>query len=127
MADPVPQEVHDRAAVVFSRPFRFVEWKFVIATPATSTPFGDRAGTQYQAVREIDRRKWIYAFRANKEAETYADVYEEIRVDKNGDMAAVPLDEIGRGDPEPLGRTMCLPRRRFGNPLVYRFFASRVR
>ena len=127
MADPVPQEAHDHAAVVFSRSFRFVEWKFVIATPATSTPFGDRDGTQYQAVREIDRRKWIYAFRNNHEREQYADVYEEIRVDKNGDMAAVPLDKIGQGDPEPLGRTMCLPRRRFGNPLVYRFFASRVR
>jgi hypothetical protein len=127
MVDPVPQEAHDHAAVVFSRSFRFVEWRFVIATPATSTPFGDRNATPYQAAREIDRRKWIYVFRNNHERETYADVQEEIRVDKNGDMAAVPADRIGRADPAPLGKTMCLPRRRFGNPLVYRFLASRVR
>ncbi|MDP2334500.1 MAG: hypothetical protein Q8M19_27800 [Reyranella sp.] len=127
MVDPVPQSAHDRAAVVFSRSFRFVEWKFVIAAQGTSTPFGDRSATPYQATREIDRRKWIYVFRNNHERETYADVQEEIRVDSNGDLAAVPTDRIGRGDPAPLGKTMCLPRRRFGSPVVYRFFASRVR
>src|SRR5215207_620714 len=107
MADPVPQAAHDRAAIVFSRPFRFVEWKFVIATPGTSTPFGDRSAMPFQATRELDRRKWIYVLRNNHERETYADVQEVIRVDKNGDMAAVPFDGIGRGNPAPLGKTMC--------------------
>jgi hypothetical protein len=82
MTDPVPQEAHDRAAVVFSRSFRFVEWKFVIATRATSTPFGDRGAPQYKAARKIDRRKWIYIFRNNHEQEAYAEVLEEIRVDR---------------------------------------------
>jgi hypothetical protein len=134
MPDPVPQEAYDRAAIVFSRSFRFVEWKFVIAAQWTSTPFGDRDAPEHKAIREIDRRKWIYVFRTNLESEAYAEVREEIRVDRNGEMAAnpAPADEIEKGlasraDLVPLGKTMCLPRRSLGSPLVYRFFASRVR
>lgn len=132
MADPVLQKVYDEAAVVFSRSFRFVEWKFVIASKGTSTPFGDRDQPQHKATKEIDRQKWIYVFRNNHEREGYADVEEEILIDKNCEMAATPWEEIekelkARGKPEPLGKTMCLPRRRLGMPLVYRFFASRVR
>src|SRR5262245_40634775 len=132
MANPIPQKVYDEAAAVFSQSFRFVEWKFVIAAKGTSTPFGDRDQPQHKATKEIDRQKWIYVFRNNHEREAYADIREELRIDKNGEMAATPYDEIEkelqtRGKPAPLGKTMCLPRRIFGKPLVYRFFASRVR
>lgn len=131
MADAI-QKVYDEAAVVFSRSFRFVEWKFVIATEFTSTPFGDRDQPQHKATKEIDRQKWIYVFRYNHEREVYSEVWEEIRIDKGGQMAATPSGEIEkelktRGKPVPLGKTMCLPRRVVGQPLFYRFFASRVR
>jgi hypothetical protein len=132
MSAPVPQQVYDAAAAVFSRSFRFVEWKLVIAAKGTSTPFGDREVSQQKATRKIDRLKWIYVFRNNHEREVYAEIVEEIRIDRNGEMAATPSDKIERelktrGDPVSLGKTMCLPRRMFGKPLVYRFYASRVR
>lgn len=132
MPDPILQKAYDEAAVVFSRSFRFVEWKFVIAAMGTSTPFGDRDEPQHKATKKIDRRKWIYVFRNNDEADPRAELLEEILIDKNGDMAATCYDRLRReldkrGSPVPMGRTMCLPRRMFGQPLVYRFFASRVR
>jgi hypothetical protein len=134
MAEPIPQSAYDSAAAVFSRAFRFVEWRFVIATTLTSTPFGDRDEPQRKATTPIDRQKWIYVFRNNHEREVYAAVHEEIRIDKNGEMAATPADDIvnrkpikQRSAPVALGKTMCLPRRIKGKPQVYRFFASRVR
>lgn len=132
MGDPILQKAYDEAAAVFSQSFRFVEWKFVIAAKGTSTPFGDRDEPQGKATTKIDREKWVYVFRNNHEREVYAAIREEIRIDKSGKMAATPYDEIEkelkkRGDPVPLGNAMCLPRRIFGKPLVYRFFASRVR
>ena len=128
----VLQKAYDEAAAVFSRSFRFVEWKFVIAAKFTSTPFGDRDQPQHKATKEIDRQKWVYVFRNNHEREVYAEIREELRIDKSGEIAATPYDEIekelkARGKPVSLGKTMCLPRRIFGKPLVYRFFASRVR
>src|SRR5687767_4794975 len=121
MADPALQNAYDQAAVVFSRSFRFVEWKFVIVASGTSTSFGDRDEPQLKATKAINRQKWIYVFRNNHEREVYAEVQEEILVDKNGEMAATPYDEIEKGlktraKPLPVGRTMCLPRRIFGKP-----------
>jgi hypothetical protein len=131
VGDPIPQSAYDSAAAVFSRSFRFVEWKYVIPAKKLSAPLGDRGAPPHKAVKKIDRRKWIYVFRHDDGAE-YAAVLEEIRVDDNGQMYATERDRLekpikSRGNPVALGTTMSLPRRLFGVPKVYRFYASRVR
>src|SRR5262245_38595191 len=136
MGNPALQKAYDEAAAIFSRSFRFVEWRFIIVSisaPGHSIPFGDLNEPIHKAIKEIDRDKWIYVFR-HSVGEQYAPLKEEIRIDKKGEMAATPhvreedlKKEIpNRGKPVPLGKTMCLPRRIFGKPQVYRFFASRV-
>jgi hypothetical protein len=131
MVDTVPQAAYDTAAAVFSRSFCFVEWKMLSVSPAGTSGFGDRGEPQLKAVKSIDRQKWIYVFRHNV-AEQYAAIREEIRIDASGQMAATPYDQIEkeidqRGTPVALGKTLCLPRRVFGKPIMYRFYASRVR
>lgn len=130
-ADPVPQAVHDDAAAVFSRAFSFVEWKFAVAS---GDPFatGERGGKPpYRDIFPKGTAKgerWIYVFsRAIDEPFT---LKEEIRLLASGDLAATPADHLfdrgRRPAPEPLGKTMVLPRRSFGRVLEYRFYASRV-
>jgi hypothetical protein len=130
MAD-IPQSAYDSAIAVFSRSFRFVEWKHVIAWKGDSAPFGDRDAPAHMAVKPIGGTKWIYVFRQDV-GEQYAAIKEEIRVDANGQMFATPWDRIElpiakRGTPVAVGKTMSLPRRLLGKPKVYRFYASRVR
>jgi hypothetical protein len=125
------QDAYDTAAAVFSRSFRFVEWKFVIAAKGHSAPFGDRGEPRHKAIKRIDRAKWIYVFR-HWPGEEYAAIKEEILIDAKGEMAATRSDELereikDRGKPVSLGKTLCLPRRILGKPQVYRFYASRVR
>src|SRR5262245_27274159 len=137
MADPIPQDAYDRAAAVFSRSFRFVEWRFVIAADRAEgipTPFGDTDEKRRKATVAIDRQKWIYVFRTNTQGKSAGlpALVEEIHIDKSGEMAATPHDDIEkpinkRGKGEPLGKTMCLARRILGMPQVYRFLASRIR
>jgi hypothetical protein len=131
MSDSIPQSAYDAAAAVFSRSFRFVEWKFIATNDTARYPFGDHGQSIDTAIVPIDREKWIYVFmhHANEE---YAAIREEIRIDANGEMAATPWDKIEkplkeRGKPEAIGKSLCLPRRIFGTPEVYRFYASRVR
>jgi hypothetical protein len=127
----IPQSDYDTATAVFSRPFRFVEWKYVIALKGGTGPFGDRDVPAHMAVKPIDRTKWIYVFRQDI-GEQYAAIKEEIRVDANGEMFVTPGDRIElpiakRGTPVAIGKAMCLPRRLLGKPKAYRFYASRLR
>ena len=53
-------------------------------------------------------------------------------MEPNGQMFATPSKTIEnpiekRGKPVALGTTLSLPRRQFGEPKAYRFYASRVR
>ena len=126
---PSPRKPMTPPPSFFSRSFRFVEWKFVIATPATSTPFCDpRRHTVPGGTR--DRSPQV-DLRLPQQSRTRA-ICRRLRAndgrqERRHGSGAAREKMIGQGDPEPLGKTMCLPRRRFGNPLVYRFFASRVR
>ena len=126
----IPQSAYDGAAAVLSRSFRFVEWKYVMALKGNSAPFGDRGAPAHKAVTAIDRTKWIYVF--SYDLTDYAPIKEEIRVEPNGQMFATPSKTIenpieNRGKPVALGTTLSLPRRQFGEPKAYRFYASRVR
>src|SRR4030095_1254759 len=105
--------------------------KYIIAAKGHSAPLGDRGEPKQKAIRKIDRKKWIYVFQ-HGDGEEYAAIKEEILIDASGEMSATPYHETEkdlnkRGTPLPLGKTMCLPRRIFGKPEVFRFFASRVR
>src|SRR5262249_1091380 len=129
----VLKKAYDRSAAVFSPSFRFVEWKYIIASKGHSAPLGDRDEPKHKAVKEIDHKhtRWIYVFQ-HGDGEEYAAIKDEIQIDKTGEMAATPYHQIEkelskRGNPVPLGKTICLPRRIFAKPEVYRFFASRVR
>ncbi len=131
MSDPIPQSAYDAAAAVFSRSFRFVEWKFIGVNDMARYPFGDHDQPLETATVPIDREKWIYVF-MHHAADEYAAIREEIRIAANGEMAATPWDQIEkplkqRGAPVAIGKSLCLPRRIFGTPEVYRFYASRVR
>jgi hypothetical protein len=135
--DPVTPAVHDSAAVVFSRSLSFVEWKFVVAS---SDPFatGERGGKPpYRDIPTTGSDKgerWIYAFSRTRDTEPF-DLKEEIYRAPNGEMAATRFEDLedlskevgARARPEPVGKTLVLPRRRFGWVLEYRFYASRVR
>jgi hypothetical protein len=126
----IPQSAYDGAAAVFSRSFRFVEWKYVMALKGNSAPFGDRGAPAHKAVKAIDRTKWIYVF--SYDLTDYAPIKEEIRVEANGQMFATRSERIDkpirdRGEPVALGKTLSLPRRQFGQPKAYRFYASRFR
>jgi hypothetical protein len=133
--DPVTPAVHDSAAVVFSRAFSFVEWKYVVAS---DDPFatGERGGEPpYRDIfspKGSDKgERWIYAFSRTTDHDPFK-LVEEIRLSATGEMAATRAEtlfnEVGaRGTPEPSGKTLVLPRRRFGWVLEYRFYASRVR
>lgn len=131
-APALAQSSYDAAAAVFSRSFRFVEWKYIIALKGASAPLGDHGTPRASATRPLDRQKWIYVFRTDYAHETYSPIKEEIRVDADGQMFATPYEQLEkvvaqRGTPVALGKTMCLPRRIMGKPKVYRFYASRVR
>lgn len=129
MADPVLQGAYDAAATVLSRSLRFVEWKLIIASPAGSAPFGDAGEPRHKAIKPIDRVKWIYVFRHNV-GDKFAELRDEIRIDAAGNMAATRLEDLNaeasKRKQQPIGKTLCLPRRVFGKPSVYRFYASRV-
>lgn len=131
MSDPIPQSAYDNAAAVFSRTVRFVEWKFIAVNETARYPFGDWDRSIDTATVPIEREKWIYVF-MHHAGDEYAAIREEIRIEPNGEMAVTPWNEIEkpvkhRGKPKPIGKSLCLPRRIFGTPEVYRFFASRVR
>jgi hypothetical protein len=132
VTDTVLQEAYDNAAAVFSRSFRFVEWKFISINKKVAYPFGDYKEPIAKATTPIDREKWIYAFRHDPGSTGYAELAEEIRVSADGTLAATPGDKLdkpieSRGRPTAIGKTMCLPRRVMGTRVVYRLFASRVR
>src|SRR4249920_930480 len=94
MADNIPQSAYDDAAAVFSRSFRFVEWKFIGVNDGGRYPFGDYGPAMDTAIVAIDREKWIYVFRHDPAAKDYASIQEEIRVGADGEMAATPRDEL---------------------------------
>lgn len=131
MADATLQEAYDNAAAVFSRSFRFVEWKFVRINKTVAYPFGDDGEPAHKATKAIDRKKWIYVFRHGV-GETFAELQEEIEIDESGEMLATPHSRLdapikGRGQAIAIGKTLCLPRRIFGTRRIYRILASRVR
>ncbi|MGC4093001.1 MAG: hypothetical protein QM756_34965 [Polyangiaceae bacterium] len=119
------QEAYDSAAVVFSKPLRFVEWKFVIPSENASVPFGDKGQDPAKAVREIDGERWIYVFR--HDGSGYAALKEVIRLDPSRDLYTTPMSPEKAGAAVLVGKNMRLPRRVLGVPKVYRIYASRVK
>lgn len=130
--DPVTQDVHDKAAAVFSRSFSFVEWTHVIAS---KTPSGIREGNTLPYRESFPPgttkgERWIYVFRRWRDIDPF-DVVEEIHLSANGNLTATASDNLlkevaARGKGEALGKTMTLPRRIRGRVQDYRFYCSRV-
>lgn len=89
--------------------------------------------------KTIDQDKWVYIFRkvhvphghSGHDATRWAG---EIKVEKGGLMYAIPMDgqheraaPHARPQAQVIGKTMCLPRRLFGNHVWHYFFASAIR
>jgi len=129
---------YDSAIAVMTRQCRFVEWRFYGGGSDYKkwSPFGllsSRAGSW----KEIKGERWIYVYRRDYRTGNAPRWVEELYLDAQGGIAAVPMDGLldpqsgkaadKRPKPVALGETISFARRIQGVAYEYFFFATRIR